>query len=306
MNFLSLTRRGFLVIGVWWALAGLARGSDGLREPAYVAVVAAYPDEMAALREATSEGFELERETTINGITFTFGRAFGKPVVFFMTQISTVNAALTTQLALSRFPVSMLLFSGVAGGINPVLKKGDVAVPARWAYHAQGGYFNAREDGSLVLPSWRSPGPHEPFGMSAPAAVRVARDGQPEPVEKPWFMADADLLALAERVGAAAGLKNAHGKDAVIKVGGAGVAGPVFMDNADYREWVFKTWEADCLDMESTAVAQACWVNHKPFLIVRALSDLAGGQHGENEFTEFARMAEGNAARLLAALLRAL
>jgi adenosylhomocysteine nucleosidase len=295
-----------LVLCAWLLLAGLARGSDGLRGPSYVAVVAAYPNELAALREATSEGFELEREITVNGITFTFGRAFGKPVVFFLTRISTVNAALTTQLALSRFPISMLLFSGVAGGINPALEKGDVAVPARWAYHAQGGYFNAREDGSLVLPSWRAPGSQEPFGMFLPSAVRVARDGQPEPVSKPWFMADADLLALAERVGAEAGLKNAHGKDAVIKVGGAGVAGPVFMDNADYREWVFKTWGADCLDMESTAVAHACWVNHKPFLIVRAMSDLAGGQHGENDFTEFARMAEANAARLLAAVLRAL
>lgn len=30
------------------------------------------------------------------------------------------------------------------------------------------------------------------------------------------------------------------------------------------------------------AIAQVCWTNQKPFLIVRSLSDLAGGQDGAN------------------------
>jgi adenosylhomocysteine nucleosidase len=34
--------------------------------------------------------------------------------------------------------------------------------------------------------------------------------------------------------------------------------------------------------MESTAIAQVCWANKMPFLIVRSLSDLAGGQEGVN------------------------
>ena len=54
------------------------------------------------------------------------------------------------------------------------------------------------------------------------------------------------------------------------------------MDNRDYRKWAFRVWNADCLDMESTAIGQVCWANRKPFLIVRSLSDLAGGQDGVN------------------------
>ncbi len=34
--------------------------------------------------------------------------------------------------------------------------------------------------------------------------------------------------------------------------------------------------------MESTAYAQVCWANQKPLLVIRGLSDLAGGQHGKN------------------------
>jgi adenosylhomocysteine nucleosidase len=55
------------------------------------------------------------------------------------------------------------------------------------------------------------------------------------------------------------------------------------MDNREYRKWAFRVWHADCLDMESTAIAQVCWANRRPFLIVRSLSDLAGGQDGIND-----------------------
>ena len=54
------------------------------------------------------------------------------------------------------------------------------------------------------------------------------------------------------------------------------------MDNREYRRWAFRVWKAGCLDMESTAIAQVCWANQKPFLVIRSLSDLAGGQEGIN------------------------
>jgi adenosylhomocysteine nucleosidase len=54
------------------------------------------------------------------------------------------------------------------------------------------------------------------------------------------------------------------------------------MMNAKYREWIFRVWQARCLDMESTAYAQVCWANEKPLLVIRALSDLAGGEPGKN------------------------
>jgi hypothetical protein len=68
----------------------------------------------------------------------------------------------------------------------------------------------------------------------------------------------------------------------VVEVGGNGVASTVFLDNAKYREWIFRVWQARCTDMESTALAQVAYANRKPALIIRGLSDLAGGQHGKN------------------------
>ena len=57
-----------------------------------------------------------------------------------------------------------------------------------------------------------------------------------------------------------------------VSVGGTGVAGPVFLDHAAYREWMFRVWQARCVDMESTALAHVAWSNQVPILIVRGLS----------------------------------
>jgi adenosylhomocysteine nucleosidase len=90
-----------------------------------------------------------------------------------------------------------------------------------------------------------------------------------------------------------------------VVVGGNGVSGPTFVDNADYRQWAWETFEADVLDMESAAVAHVAYVNDVPFLAFRSLSDLAGGGPGENEINIFYQLAADNAAQVLLAFLDA-
>jgi len=43
----------------------------------------------------------------------------------------------------------------------------------------------------------------------------------------------------------------------------------------DKRQWLWETFHADCVDMESAAVAQVCQMNGLPWVIVRAISDSA-------------------------------
>ena len=282
------------VVSCSLAFTASLRGED------LIAVVSAYQGELDSVFKLLGIE-EIERVESINGTEFTFATAHGKNIVLFKTNVSTVNAAMTTQLALAHFDIDLLLFSGVAGGINPALRKGDLSIPARWMYHAEGTYVNPGHDPREQRPEryW----PVEPFGMFHPGKVRVARAGQPVPRPKEVFAADPDLLDLAEDALADLALTNAHGEEATIKVGGVGVTGPIFMDNRDYRQWLFQEFEADCLEMESAAIAHVCWVNRVPFLIVRAVSDLAGGQEGENEFAAFAKEAENNSARAVAAIL---
>jgi adenosylhomocysteine nucleosidase len=89
-------------------------------------------------------------------------------------------------------------------------------------------------------------------------------------------------------------------------VGGNGVSGPAFVDNASFREYTYRTFQARVLDMETAAVAMVAYANGKPFIAFRSLSDLAGGGPGENEMAIFFQLAADNSARAVISFLKAL
>jgi adenosylhomocysteine nucleosidase len=82
-------------------------------------------------------------------------------------------------------------------------------------------------------------------------------------------------------------------------VGGNGVSGPVFVDNAAFRQYVFDTFKAQALDMETAAVAVVAYANRVPFIAFRSLSDLAGGAGGANELGTFFQLASDNSATVV-------
>ncbi len=55
--------------------------------------------------------------------------------------------------------------------------------------------------------------------------------------------------------------------------------------------------------MESAAVGQVCFVNNVDWVIIRSISDLAGGQHGKNDENIFNDIASETGAKLLLSLL---
>jgi len=266
------------------ALVLLALGCAARPAPRtrFVAVMGAYGPELQANRSALAGTNAPLHVWTHNGVRFEHHRFHGLDLLLFPSGVSMVNAAMTTQLALDRFNVSHVLFAGIAGGIDPAHHIGDVIIPAEWFHHSEAVYANPRPDGTgHVLPSYFKP-PYENFGFIYPDHVSVIRSGMNQPADVPSFPADAELLEAAR--GAARDLPpmrwSTHA--ARVHVGGTGISGPVFMDNREYRRWAFRVWKAGCLDMESTAIAQVCWANQKPFLVIRGLSDLAGGQEGLN------------------------
>jgi adenosylhomocysteine nucleosidase len=91
-----------------------------------------------------------------------------------------------------------------------------------------------------------------------------------------------------------------------VVVGGNGVSGPTFVDNAAYREWAWSTFMADALDMETAAVAVVAYENRVPYVAFRSLSDLAGGGPGQNEVRTFGQLAAENSALVVVEYLKAL
>jgi len=90
----------------------------------------------------------------------------------------------------------------------------------------------------------------------------------------------------------------------LLVVGGNGVSGPTFVDNAAYRQWAWETFQADALDMETAAVAHVAYVNRVPYIAFRSLSDLAGGGPGKNEGKIFGKLAADNSATVVIEYLK--
>ena len=271
-----------------------------------VAVMSAFEPEWIALQE----GLEDAATETINGNRFVTGTLEGQPVVLALSGISMVNAAMTTQLLLERFDVEAIVFSGIAGGVDPSLSIGDVVVAERWGQYLD--VIMAREtEGAFAIPPWMASS-FAPMGMmfTRDQTVQSARAEAPE--TRFWFEADPGLLARAAAVAEGLELPACDAAGACLSeppeivVGGNGVSGSAFVDNAALRDWAFDTFEARVLDMESAAVAQVAYANEVPFIAFRSLSDLAGGGEAENEMGTFLSLAAGNSAAVVRAFLAAM
>jgi adenosylhomocysteine nucleosidase len=273
------------------------RAADRIDATPRIAVMSAYDPEWKLLKAAVSE----PRSYTANGVEFVAGTLGGRQVVLFLSGISMVNAAMNSQLALERFDVTGIVFSGIAGGVDPSLKIGDVVVASRWGQYLEA-IFAREVDGRFQPPSWaKTPFPN--YGMIFPQDVSV-RSASIGMEKRFWFEADAGMLAAARQIGTME-LRRCTPEQACLDhtprlvVGGNGVSGQAFVDNAQFRQYVFRTFEAQVLDMESAAVATVAHANGVPFIAFRSLSDLAGGGEGANEMQTFLHLASDNSAAVV-------
>jgi adenosylhomocysteine nucleosidase len=272
-----------------------------------IAVISAFEPELERLRKET----QVSSTCVLNGRRHYMGRLAGHDVVLLLTGYSMVNASLTTQALLDHFVVREIVFSGIAGGVNPNLHVGDVTVPAAW------GQYQEQRFARRIPGGWDT-GDHlrefSHYGMMFPDRVRVVhRSGEPDRFERRfWFLANEQALATVRGIASQVSLSRCTAGNVCLKttprlvIGGKGVSGPTFVDNAEYRRWVWRTFHADALDMETAAVATAAYMNEVPFIAFRSLSDLAGGGGKKNEESVFFQVAADNSAAVVLAYLRAI
>lgn len=291
------------MIRIFCLLLLLASPAFAQTGPEYIAVLASFPEELQSIEQIMAPDASKLHATHINGVEFKSAEIGGRNYLFFLTGMSLVNASMNTQLALDHFKIAAVLFTGIAGGIDPQFGPGDVVIPARWHYHSEAAYFNETSPGQFQIAGYFKQ-KYKNFGMIFPDDVTVKREGMTDWEQEPFFPADDRLLAAAKKATDTMPPMKTGDRVNKLAYGGDGVSGTVFCDNAEYRKWVFTVWKAECLDMESTAIAQVCWQNQKPCLIVRGLSDLAGGQTGLNEEEIYLKAAADHSAQVLVKILQ--
>jgi len=298
-----------LALGVCVALLAACASAPGaslqwLDNTPRIALISAFEPEVVELLPQVRN----PRQHRIHGVDFTTGTLAGKDVVLFLSGISMTNAAMNTQRVLDHFNVSHIVYSGIAGGVNPNLHIGDVVVAEQWGQYLE--VLMARETtpGAHVAPDWMQAELTLPaFGMMYPRPVEVRSAARPAIHKQFWFPVDARMLAVAKGLTHVT-LARCLGQQCLntaprVQVGGNGVSGQAFVDNKVFREYAFNTFGAHVLDMETAATAMVAHSNGVPYIAFRSLSDLAGGGDGANEMTTFMGLAAANSAQVLVAFL---
>jgi adenosylhomocysteine nucleosidase len=217
------------------------------------------------------------------------GRLSGKEIVLAESGIGMTNAAMTTQRLIDEYDPRAVIFTGIAGAIDSAVNIGDIVICDRWITH------------DYVYHGVEGPKPRA-VGIYSPAADSV--------IKAAFFEVDSLMFAGTERFSEAnASLMRIGDRIPSIWTGGIGVSGNAFIDNADKRIWLQKTFGALITDMETAAVAQVCTVNDVPFIAFRSASDLAGGSgsvSARDELERFFEIAAINSSTLVISFLESL
>lgn len=240
------------------------------------ALLGAFSDEVKLLEQSVRH----KRIRTVHGIPFTTGKLNGRQVVIALTGVGKVNAAMTTTLLLQKFRPSEVLFTGIAGGLNPELLPGDLVIGRETTYH-DFGYIT--------------------FQKQATRATRNPITGEYNPV---YFKADSVLLvktlAAAQKVTLLAPGEKRRAPKVIL---GRIVTGDVFVSSEEKVNQLLTDFEADATEMEGAAVAQICHQQQVPCIVIRSLSDKANGNARE-DMLNFLKVAARNSAALVLEILK--
>ena len=220
-------------------------------EPAPVtAILGAFAREVTLIEDQLGH----RRERKIEGIRFVSGKLNNQNVVVTWTGVGKVNAAMTTTLLIEHYKPEYVIFTGIAGGVNPALLPGDIVISEKTAQHDMGTFW--------------------PEGLFC-KGVKSRLDGYENPV---FFPADPQLLEVTKKAADRADLdsiKTFDGERAPKIVQGIIVTGDSFIASTEKRAELHKKLKADAVEMEGAAVAQICYQREIGYIVIRSISDNA-------------------------------
>lgn len=166
------------------------------------------------------------------------GTLNGKEVVIVRSGISKVNAAVCTQILVDDFSVSRVINTGIAGSLQNKIDIGDIVISSDALQHDV-----------------------DASGFGYPL-------GEIPRMETSTFQADESLIALAKKV------CEREIPEITAHVGRV-VTGDQFISEHQVKERIENQFHGYCTEMEGAAIAQVAYLNHIPFVILRAISDKA-------------------------------
>lgn len=199
---------------------------------------------------------------------FNAGKLYDKKVVVVTSGIGKVNAAVCAQILVDDYNVDCTINVGIAGGAKEDIYPGDVVVAESLIQHDVDTSF---------------------FGDKI---------GQIPRLETYDFKCDSNLVQIASEA-----CKEINHEHNYFK--GRIVSGDQFISSAEKLNYFHDEFTALGCEMEGASIAQVCYLNNIPFVVIRSISDNAiNGTHMDYE--KFKHIAVKNSTNILRKMLKAM
>ncbi len=216
-----------------------------MKSNATFGVIGAMESEVARLRGLMSD----VKSETLAGLTFYDGTLGRHRVILVQSGIGKVNAARCTQLLIDKYTPDYIVNTGIAGGIGQGLHVADVVIGTELVQHD--------------------------FDISVFGHARGYLATGVDHLNPTVFRSDKEL---AEAFRAAA--EAVIGPERVRT--GRIASGDQFISELAVKRDIAETFGATAAEMEGCAIAQVAEYAGVPFVVVRAISDLADGDAADS------------------------
>lgn len=227
-------------------------------------IIAALPEEISPLIDEMRAD-PAWRPVTTGRREYALGTLRGQPCVLTLARVGKVAAATTATALIHQFGVGAIVFTGVAGGVAPQVRVGDVVIADTLMQHDL--------DASPLFPRFEVPllgrSRFETDVRLSDALARAAA-----------AFARTDATALGARYPAVIdGVPRVHR--------GLIVSGDRFIADQLARDALLAAApDALAVEMEGAALAQVCYEYDVPCAVVRTISD-AADSHAPTSFSTF-------------------
>lgn len=194
------------------------------------------------------------------------GNLYGKNVILMRSGIGKVNAAICATLLIQQYQPDMIINTGSAGGLGSQLSVGDVVVSKEVVHH------------DVIATAFG-------YDLGQVPGMPLA------------YAADSKLIEIASQ---------AITKNDIKAHIGLIVSGDSFVGTVEQKQFILNNFTNSlAVEMEAAAIAQTCHQFEVPFIITRAISDLANGE-ASMSFDEFLKVACVSSSKIVKSILETL
>ena len=229
-----------LVMILSFAFTTAAEGTEA--SESMIGIISAMQNEVDLLLSKA----EIDHVDTVGGVDFNVGRLCGHPAVIAKAGVGKILAASGVTAMLNRYPVSKVIFTGVAGGVRDETKVMDMVIGTKLIQHDYGQHT---EDGFEWFAGTNG---EADYCDCDPELIRIAYDA-----------------AVSEL-----------GEEHVFK--GVIASGDQFIASETYAQKLQEDFDALACEMEGAAIATVCKNYEIPFVVIRCMSDKADGKAHES------------------------